>query len=126
MVSYWKTGWKNTLLVSIEDGMAEDDWDGWKRITQTLGNRIQLVGDDLFVTNTNACRRDRPGYRQFHPGESEPDRTLTETIEAVQLAIVTSIRPSSATARERPRIPPLPTCRCTEYRTDKDGLLPVR
>ena len=53
MVDYWKNWADKYPIVSIEDGMAEDDWDGWKQITQTLGSKIQLVGDDLFVTNVN-------------------------------------------------------------------------
>jgi enolase len=44
-------------IISIEDGMAESDWDGWKLLTQRLGDRVQLVGDDLFVTNTRYIRR---------------------------------------------------------------------
>ena len=53
MVDYW-AGWaKQYPIVSIEDGLAEDDWDGWKLMTEKLGGKIQLVGDDLFVTNTN-------------------------------------------------------------------------
>ncbi len=43
-------------IVSIEDGMAEDDWDGWKLLTERIGNTVQLVGDDLFVTNTSGSR----------------------------------------------------------------------
>ena len=50
--TYW-TEWVNKYpIVSIEDGMAEDDWDGWKKLTDAVGNKVQLVGDDLFVTNT--------------------------------------------------------------------------
>ena len=62
-------------IVSIEDGMAEEDWDGWKALTDTLGDRVQLVGDDLFVTNTE---RLGPGHRrrrgQLDPHQGQPDR----------------------------------------------------
>ena len=55
--------------------MAEDDWDGWKALTERLGDRVQLVGDDLFVTNPERLRaRHRGGRRQRHPGQAEPDR----------------------------------------------------
>ena len=47
-------------IVSIEDGMAEDDWDGWKALTEALGNKVQLVGDDLFVTNRAILERASP------------------------------------------------------------------
>jgi enolase len=52
MVDFWDNWTKKYPIVSIEDGMDEDDWDGWKLMTERMGNRIQLVGDDLFVTNT--------------------------------------------------------------------------
>src|SRR5438067_12880693 len=52
------TAWRSKYpLVSIEDGLAEDDWDGWKALTKALGDRLQLVGDDLFVTNVERIRR---------------------------------------------------------------------
>ena len=54
MVEFWADWVRQYPIVSIEDGMAEDDWDGWKLMTDTLGKKIQLVGDDLFVTNTAA------------------------------------------------------------------------
>ena len=62
-------------IVSIEDGCAEDDWDGWKHLTATLGNRLQIVGDDLFVTNPERLRRgieERVGQRD--PDQGQPDR----------------------------------------------------
>ena len=62
-------------IISIEDGMSEDDWDGWKLLTERLGDRCQLVGDDLFVTNTARLRRrHRQGHRQLDPGQGQPDR----------------------------------------------------
>ena len=55
MVDYWEALVDNYPIVSLEDGMAEDDWDGWAALTERLGERVQLVGDDLFVTNPSAC-----------------------------------------------------------------------
>jgi enolase len=57
MVAYW-TEWVNKYpIISIEDGMAEEDWDGWKKLTDAIGHKVQLVGDDLFVTNTKILQR---------------------------------------------------------------------
>ena len=57
MVEYWADAVRRRYpIVSIEDGLAEDDWDGWKTLTDALGERVQLVGDDLFVTNTERLR----------------------------------------------------------------------
>ena len=74
-------------IISIEDGMAEDDWEGWKLLTQAIGEKVQLVGDDLFVTNTNRLQQgiDR------HIGNSilikvNQIGTLTETLDAIELA----------------------------------------
>ena len=62
-------------IVSIEDGMAEDDWDGWAALTERLGDRVQLVGDDLFVTNPERLAAGhRARRRQLDPGQGEPDR----------------------------------------------------
>ncbi len=62
-------------IVSIEDGMAENDWDGWKHLSTRLRDKIQLVGDDLFVTNTAIlCARYRAEDREQHPDQAEPDR----------------------------------------------------
>src|SRR5688500_10067664 len=57
MVDFWKTWCDQYPIISIEDGMAENDWDGWKLLTDKLGSRVQLVGDDLFVTNTESPQR---------------------------------------------------------------------
>jgi enolase len=87
MVAYW-TDWVNKYpIVSIEDGMAEDDWDGWKKLTQSIGDRCQLVGDDLFVTNV---KRLQDGINQGIANsilvKVNQIGTVTETINAVQLA----------------------------------------
>ena len=74
-------------LVSIEDGLAEDDWEGWKELTKTLGDRLQLVGDDLFVTNVERIRRGvNEGCANAVLIKLNQIGTLTETIEAVELA----------------------------------------
>ena len=87
MVNFWKEWTQKYPIYSIEDGLAEDDWDGWIELTKTLGNKIQVVGDDFFVTNTKRLQR---GIER-HAANSilvkvNQIGTLTETIEAVQLA----------------------------------------
>lgn len=87
MVDYWKTWTEKYPIISIEDGMAEDDWDGWKLLTDKIGNKIQLVGDDLFVTNVNRLQMGLE--RQVANSiliKVNQIGTLTETINAVQLA----------------------------------------
>ncbi|MFM7813332.1 MAG: phosphopyruvate hydratase [Flavobacteriales bacterium] len=87
MVAYWKAWCDKYPIVSIEDGCAEDDWDGWKLMTESLGGHIQLVGDDLFVTNVSRLSR---GIEQDIANsilvKVNQIGTLTETIEAVQMA----------------------------------------
>ena len=87
MVDYWK-GWCDKYpIISIEDGMAEDDWDGWKLLTDTIGDRCQLVGDDLFVTNVKRLQMglDKEVANSILITVNQIG-TLTETINAVQLA----------------------------------------
>ena len=87
MVAYW-TEWVNKYpIISIEDGMAEDDWDGWKKLTESVGNRCQLVGDDLFVTNVLRLQQgiDR-GIANSILVKVNQIGTVTETINAVRLA----------------------------------------
>ena len=57
MISWYEELVREFPIASIEDGLFEDDWDGWKRLTERLGGQIQLVGDDLFVTTRSACGR---------------------------------------------------------------------
>jgi enolase len=74
-------------IITIEDGMAEDDWDGWKALTETLGGKIQLVGDDLFVTNTERLRSGiKMGVGNSILVKVNQIGTLTETLEAVDMA----------------------------------------
>jgi len=82
------TGWVDRYpIVSIEDGLAEDDWDGWKRLTEALGHRVQIVGDDLFVTNVDRLSR---GIEQAVGNailvKVNQIGTLTETLECIDLA----------------------------------------
>ncbi len=87
MVQFW-VDWVNKYpIISIEDGLAEDDWSGWKLLTEAIGNSVQLVGDDLFVTNTKRLSR---GIQENTANsilvKVNQIGTLTETIEAVQMA----------------------------------------
>jgi len=87
MVDYWDNWAKKYPIISIEDGMAEDDWDGWKLMTDKMGSRIQLVGDDLFVTNTARLKEGiNKGVANSILIKVNQIGTLTETIEAVNLA----------------------------------------
>jgi enolase len=87
MVAFWK-GWADKYpIISIEDGMAEDDWDGWKLMTDTMGKKIQLVGDDLFVTNVSRLQEGiDKGVANSILIKVNQIGTLTETINAVNLA----------------------------------------
>lgn len=87
MVDYWVEVVDNYPVVSIEDGMAEDDFDGWKLLTSKLGARVQLVGDDLFVTNPEVLARGiNDGIANSVLVKLNQIGTLTETIETVELA----------------------------------------
>lgn len=87
MVAFWKTWCRKYPIQSIEDGLAEDDWDGWKKLTEGLGHRIQLVGDDLFVTNVARLQKgiDEKVANSILIKVNQIG-TLTETIESVNLA----------------------------------------
>jgi enolase len=80
-------------ILSIEDGCAEDDWDGWKSLTQRVGNRIQLVGDDLFVTNVERLRRGiEGGTANAILIKLNQIGTLTETLDCIRLATESGYR----------------------------------
>jgi enolase len=87
MVEFWAKWASQYPIVSIEDGMAEDDWDGWKKLTERLGDKIQLVGDDLFVTNTQRLSRGiEEGIANSILVKVNQIGTLTETLEAMTMA----------------------------------------
>jgi enolase len=87
MVDYWNTWVKKYPIISIEDGMDEDDWDGWKLMTDKMGDKVQLVGDDLFVTNTERLQDGiDKGVANSILIKVNQIGTLTETINAVDLA----------------------------------------
>ena len=87
LVKYWEKWVKQYPIASIEDGMAEDDWDGWKLLTKTIGDKCQLVGDDLFVTNVTRLQQGiDKGIGNALLVKVNQIGTLTETINAVTLA----------------------------------------
>lgn len=87
MAEYWADLCARYPIVSIEDGMAEDDWDGWAALTKAVGDRVQLVGDDLFVTNTALLQRGiDQGVANAILIKLNQIGTLTETLDAVRLA----------------------------------------
>jgi len=88
MVDYWADWSKRFPILSIEDGLAEDDWNGWKSLTQKIGNKVQIVGDDLFVTNVDRLQKGiETSTANSILVKVNQIGTLTETINAVQLAM---------------------------------------
>jgi len=87
MADFWADWVSRYPIISLEDGMAEDDWDGWKLVTDKLGAKIQLVGDDLFVTNTKRLSEGiQKGIGNSILVKVNQIGTLTETYEAVEMA----------------------------------------
>jgi len=87
MVDYWAEWTKKYPIISIEDGLAEDDWKGWKMLSDKIGNKVQLVGDDLFVTNVKRLGQGiEQGVANSILVKVNQIGSLTETIDAVQLA----------------------------------------
>ncbi|WP_422446052.1 phosphopyruvate hydratase [Thermoanaerobacterium sp. DL9XJH110] len=87
MVDYYSHLIEKYPIISIEDGMAEEDWEGWKLLTQSLGKKVQLVGDDLFVTNTERLSRGiEMGVANSILIKLNQIGTLTETLDAIQMA----------------------------------------
>jgi enolase len=87
VIDYYKKLTSNYPIKSIEDPFAEDDWDAWKKITNTIGNKVQIVGDDLFVTNTKRLEK---GIKEKSANSIlvKPNQigTLTETLEVITMA----------------------------------------
>lgn len=87
MVNFWADLADKYPIISLEDGIAEDDWDGWKLLTQRLGDKIQLVGDDLFVTNTERLKKGIDmGVANSILIKVNQIGTLTETLDAIEMA----------------------------------------
>lgn len=87
MVDYWEALVNKYPIISIEDGMAEEDWDGWKALTDRIGDRVQLVGDDLFVTNSERLAKGiELGCANAILVKVNQIGSLTETLEAIQMA----------------------------------------
>ncbi len=87
MISFYEGLVSNYPIYSIEDGLAEDDWDGWKVLTEKLGNRVQLVGDDLFVTNINRFKKGIDlGIANSILIKLNQIGTITETIQTIEMA----------------------------------------
>ena len=87
MVAFWKDWTNKYPIISIEDGLDEDDWSGWKSLTETIGDNIQLVGDDLFVTNVKRLSKGiETDTANSILVKVNQIGTLTETIEAVEMA----------------------------------------
>jgi enolase len=87
MVAFWKSWTEQYPIISIEDGMGENDWGGWKKLTDEIGDRVQLVGDDLFVTNTEFLRKGiELGVANSILIKVNQIGTLTETLDCIELA----------------------------------------
>nr|WP_281682877.1 phosphopyruvate hydratase [Finegoldia magna] len=87
MIEYYKNLVEKYPIISIEDGLAEDDWDGWKKLTKELGSKIQLVGDDLFVTNVKRLQKGiEMGICNSILIKLNQIGTLTETLDSIELA----------------------------------------
>ena len=87
MIDMWEDFCNKYPIISIEDGLGEDDWDGWIRLTERLGKRVQLVGDDLFVTNASRVKKGiEIGAANAVLIKVNQIGTLTETLDAIQTA----------------------------------------
>ena len=92
MIAYWTEWTEKYPIISIEDGLAENDWDGWTKITQNIGKKIQLVGDDLFVTNTKFLQKGiDTGTANSILIKVNQIGTLTETLDAIELAKINNM-----------------------------------
>ena len=87
MVAFWEDMVEKYPLISLEDALAEEDWDGWKLLTEKLGNKVQLVGDDLFVTNTERLAKGiKLGVANSILIKLNQIGTITETLDAIKMA----------------------------------------
>ena len=123
MPAFWADLVERYPIVSIEDGLAEDDWDAWGQLTTELGDRVQLVGDDLFVTNPERLRQGiERGVANSILVKVNQIGTLTETVEAVRLAQASGYTAvmSHRSGRDRGRHDRRPRRRA-RHRPDQDG-----
>lgn len=87
MVDYWEELVNKFPIISLEDGLAEEDWEGWKKLTERIGKKVQLVGDDLFVTNTKRLAKGiEVGAANAILIKVNQIGSLTETLEAIEMA----------------------------------------
>lgn len=87
MIDYWADLVEKYPIISIEDGLAEEDWEGWVKLTQRIGHKVQLVGDDLFVTNTERLKKGiEMGAANAILVKVNQIGTLTESLEAIEMA----------------------------------------
>ena len=87
MVNMWKKFVDNYPIISLEDGMGENDWEGWSMLTKAIGSKVQLVGDDLFVTNVERLATGiEKGVANAILIKVNQIGTLTETLDAIQMA----------------------------------------
>ena len=87
MIAYWEDLVSKYPIISLEDGLAEEDWEGWKKLTERLGSKIQLVGDDLFVTNTKRLKKGiEMGVANSILIKVNQIGTITETLDAIKMA----------------------------------------
>jgi enolase len=118
MIEFYESLVAKYPIISIEDGLAENDWDGWKLLTNRLGGKTQLVGDDIFVTNTKILRRGiDEGIANSILIKVNQIGTLTETLDAIEMA-----KRSGYTARRNRRYHYCRFGGCHEHRTDQNRL----
>jgi enolase len=111
MVDMYADFAENYPIISIEDGMAEDDWEGWKMLTDRLGKKVQLVGDDLFVTNVKRFEKGLElGVCNSILIKLNQIGTLTETLDTISKANRAGYTAVVLTAAAKRRIPPSPIC----------------
>lgn len=86
LIDHWKKLVEKYPIISIEDALDEEDWEGWKKLTAELGDKVQLVGDDLFVTNTERLAKGIKLGWKFYPDQIESGGSVSETLEAIKMA----------------------------------------
>ena len=109
LIAHWKSLVEKYPIISIEDGLDEEDWEGWQEMTRELGGKVQLVGDDLFVTNTERLAKGIGlGAGNAILIKLNQIGSVSETLEPSRWPTRPVTPPSALTAPARPRTPPLP------------------